>query len=444
MKKRHVSFRHLFFIFVFIFGIFFLAATAITACEKIEDRQVEDIVKNITPALIEIRRDIHCHPEYAYQEKRTSAIVAEYFQKLGLEVKTGIAGTGVLGILRGGKKGPIVGMRADMDALPITEETALPFASREKMIFDGREVGLMHACGHDIHTTILLGVAHVLSGLKEELAGTVLFVAQPAEEYGDGAQEMLKVGIFKDIRPEAMFAFHVEDTAKAGVIKYAPGYAAANVDGFDLVIKSTGCHGSDPSLCVDPISVGAQIVTALQVMVAREIDVHKDTVITVGSFHAGTARNIIPEKAELQATVRTYGEDQRKAVKEKVERLVKNICEAAGAPYMLDYIIGTPALYNDPQLLQRILPTVVRVLGGKEYVHEDLPSMGGEDFSYFAMEAPSVMLWLGVVPKDVEKTAVHSPTFIADEESIPVGVRVMSSVILDYLKGPGKGDRSRR
>lgn len=412
--------------------------------EKGLGRKVEDIIKSITPALVEIRRDIHAHPEYGFQEKRTSAIVAEYFQKLGLEVRTGIAGTGVLGILRGGKKGPIVGMRADMDALPIGEETGLPFASKEKAVIDGREVGLMHACGHDIHTTVLLGVAHVLSEFRKDLLGTVLFVAQPAEEYGDGAREMLKSGIFKDIKPEAMFAFHVDDTIKAGFIKYSSGYAAANTDGFDLIIESTGCHGSDPASCVDPICVGAQIVTALQVMVAREIDVHNDTVITVGSFHAGTARNVIPEKAELEATVRTYGENQRTLVKEKIERLVSNICEAAGAPYKLDYIMGTPALYNDPKLIQKILPTVERVLGGKEYVLLEPPSMGGEDFSYFAMEGPSALLWLGVVPKDLEKTALHSPTFTADEESIPIGVRVMSSVILDYLEGSGKGNQSRR
>ncbi|MBM3285159.1 MAG: amidohydrolase [Candidatus Aminicenantes bacterium] len=403
------------------------------------DKRVEAIVQKITPALIEIRRDIHAHPELAFQEKRTAAIVAEYFQKLGLEVRTGIAGTGVLGILRGEKEGPVVGVRGDMDALPITEETDLPFRSKEKAVFNGREVGLMHACGHDIHTTLLLGVAHVLSELRSELEGTVLFVAQPAEEFGDGAARMLKAGVFRDIRPEAMFAFHVEDTARAGVIKYATEYAGANVDGFDLVIESEGCHGSSPHECVDPVVVGAQVVTALQVMVAREIDVHNHTVITVGSFHAGAAANVIPERAELKATVRSYGEGQRLLIKEKVERLVKNICEAAGAAYTLDYRIGTPALRNDPGLVQRILPTIERVLGGKEYVQLEPPIMGGEDFSYFAREIPSVMLWLGVVPENVEKTSVHSPTFIADEKSIPIGVKVMSAIILDYFRsGPGK------
>ena len=406
------------------------------AKDTVVDRKVEAIIAGLAPAFIEIRRDIHAHPELGYQEKRTSAIVAEYFRKLGLEVKTGIAGTGVLGILRAGKKGPVIGMRADMDALPVTEETGLPFASKEKAVIDGREVGLMHACGHDIHTAVLLGVAHVLSEIRNELAGTVLFVAQPAEESGSsGALKMLEEGLFQDLRPEAMFAFHVDDSIKAGFIKYTSGYMTANVDGFGLAIESKGCHGSQPWSCVDPIVVGAQVVTGLQVMVAREINVRKDTVITVGTFHAGTASNVIPEKAELGATIRSYGEDERMLVKEKVERLVKNICEAAGARFKLDYYIGIPSLYCDPHLLQRILPTAIRVLGGKDRVIEEPPGMGGEDFSYFAREAPSVLLWLGIVPKDLEKTVSHSPSFVADEESISVGVKVMSSIILDYLRG---------
>jgi amidohydrolase len=422
-----------------LFGLFALAAPV---DKNVRDRKVDEIVSRIAPSLIEIRRDIHCHPEYGLREMRTSAIVADYFRTLGLEVKTGIGGTGVLGILRGALQGPVVGMRADMDALPITEETGLPFASKEKMLLDGKEVGLMHACGHDIHTTMLLGVAQVLSELRGSLGGTVLFVAQPAEETVGGAAAMLKAGLFAEIKPEAMFAFHVEDTIPAGQVLYTAGDATANVDGFDLAIESTGCHGSNPWNCVDPITVGAQVVTALQVMVAREIDVNNNTVVTVGSFHAGTARNIIPQKAELEATIRTYGEDQRRLVREKIERLVRNVCGAAGAPYKLDYEIGTSSVYNDPRLLQGIMPTIERVLGGKKFARETPPDMGGEDFSDFAREVPSVLLWLGVVPAGMAKTSLHSPTFLADEQSIPVGVRLMSAIILDY-PGSGPGARPR-
>jgi amidohydrolase len=397
------------------------------------DGRVDAIVTRIMPSLIEIRRDIHRHPELSMQETRTAALVADYFGKLGLEVRTGIGGTGVMGILRGRRPGPVVGMRGDMDALPIIEETGLPFASREKGVRDGREVGIMHSCGHDIHTTLLLGVARVLSELKEDLTGTVLFIAQPGEEHGDGANEMLKDGLFQDIRPEAMFAYHVDDRFKAGTIAFCPGDMTANVDGFNLTVESAGCHGASPWSCVDPIVVGAQIVTALQVMMAREIDVNHNAVITIGSFHAGTAPNIIPDRAELKATVRNYGADQRKLIRQKVERLVGSLCAAAGAPYNLDYRFGIPSVTNDPHLLRDILPVVERVLGGKGFVKEVLPEMGGEDFSHFSRLAPSVMLLLGVVPADVESTQVHSPTFIADEASIPVGVRVMAAVILDYL-----------
>ncbi len=417
---------------IFVFMIFLLVFPSLSK-EPFEKR-VEKILDEITPGLIEIRRDIHANPELAFQEKRTSSIVANYLRKLGLEVREGIAGTGVLGILRGSKPGPVVGMRADMDALPITEEIGLPFASKVKVVIDGKETGVMHACGHDVHTTILLGVANVLSKLRNEISGSVLFVAQPAEEWGDGANEMLKAGVFKDIKPEVMFAFHVDDELKPGFVRYTLGYSGANCDGFHLIIKSQGCHGSAPHSCVDPIVVGSEVVLALQVMVSREISIHNNTVITVGSFHAGTAPNVIPQKAEMRAIVRSYGEEQRKILKEKVERVIKKICESAGADYELNYYFGTPSLYNHTELMKKILPTVERILGGKNFLVEGLPEMGGEDFSYFAREIPSVILGLGVCPPDVKSNSVHSPTFLVDERSIPIGVKVMTNIILDYLK----------
>ena len=420
-------------------GIFFIICALsipldLRSKETDRDRKIQAITKDLIPDLIAIRRDIHAHPELSFQEKRTSALVSNYLEKLGFEVRAGIAKTGVLGILRGKKPGPVVGMRADMDALPITEETGLPFASKEKAIRDGNEVGVMHACGHDIHTTVLLGVAAVFSRFKQELPGTVIFIAQPAEEFGDGANEMLKAGVFKDIKPEAMLAFHVDDTIKAGTIAYTPGFAAANCDGFRLAIKSEGCHGADPYLCVDPIVVGAQIIIALQVMASREVNVQEDpTVITVGSFHAGSASNIISKQADMMATIRTYGEEHRKRIKQKVERLIAHICEAAGAAFDLEYHFGTPALYNNPELLKEILPTVDRILGGKKFLKESPRGMGGEDFSFFARETPSVMLGLGIVPKNLERVSLHSPTFLADEDSIAVGIKVMSSAVFDYL-----------
>jgi amidohydrolase len=396
------------------------------------EKKIKALTDKIAPDLIAMREDIHCHPELGLQERRTSALAADYLRKLGLEVRTGFATTGVLGVLKGGKPGPVVAMRADMDALPITEETGLPFESKERATIDGREVGLMHACGHDIHTTVLLGVASVLAQMKSELPGTVLFILQPGEECCAGAEKMIQDGAFKDDKPQAFFAYHVDDTLKAGKVGYTPGFSSANVDGFRLVINSEGCHGANPNLCVDPIVVGSQIVIALQVMISRELDVNHNAVITVGSFHAGTAPNIIPRSAELNATVRNYGEDQRQLLKEKITRLVTNLCGAAGATFLLNYEIGTPSVYNDPNLLKEVLPVAERVLGGKAALVEELPEMGGEDYAYFAKLAPAVMLGLGVVPVDRDKTSVHSPTFVADEAGIPLGVNLMANVILDY------------
>ncbi|MEN6310399.1 MAG: M20/M25/M40 family metallo-hydrolase, partial [Acidobacteriota bacterium] len=232
--------------------------------------------------------------------------------------------------------------------------------------------------------------------------------------------------------PPACFAYHGDDTLTAGRLGYPSGFSSATCDGFKLVVKSDGCHGANPESCVDPIVVGAQIVIALQVMVAREFDVNHNTVITVGSFHSGTAPNIIPRSAELLATVRNYGEDQRQILKQKITRLVTNICGAAGASFDLEYEYGTPSVYDDPALLKEILPTAERVLGGKAALVEQLPEMGGEDFSFFSKLAPSVMLELGVVPPGLEETSVHSPTFLADEAAIPIGVNLMADIILDY------------
>lgn len=424
MKKKT------FIILITIFAVL-CSITNSFAASPLENK-IKVLTDQLTPELINIRRDIHCHPELGLQEKRTSALVAEYFRKLGLEVRTGYSVTGVLGILKGGRPGPIVGMRGDMDALPIAEETELPFASKVKTVVDGREVGLMHACGHDIHTTVLLGVAAVLAGIKEELPGTILFIAQPGEECCGGAERMIQEKVFQDYKPQAFLAYHVDDTLKAGFIGYTQGFSCANVDGFTLLIKSKGCHGAGSYLCVDPIVVGAQVVTALQVMVAREIDVRNHTVVTVGYFHSGSAPNIIPESAELWATVRNYGDTQRQLLKDKITRLITNICEASGASFDLKYEFGSPSMYTDPGLLKEALETSERILGSKSALVEQKPEMGGEDFSYFGKLAPSVMLNLGVVPKDKDKTAVHSPTFIADEDSIHIGVNLMANIIVDY------------
>jgi amidohydrolase len=409
-----------------------IAATLPLAASTAMAEKIKALTRKINPALIALREDLHCHPELSLQEKRTSALVAKKLKGLGYEVRTGFAGTGVVGVLTCARTGPVAAMRGDMDALPITEETGLAFASTVRALKDGREVGVMHACGHDVHTTILLGVAEVLAALKDELAGTIVIIAQPAEENGDGARRMIEDGALRGLDPGAFFAFHVEDALKTGKVGYTSGYSSANVDGFTLTIRSQGCHGASPWLCVDPIVVGARVVLGLQELIGREIDVNRNAVITVGSFHAGTAPNVIPQAAVLEATVRNYGEDQRQLLREKITRLVTGLCAASGAACDLQYEIGIPSRYNDPALLREVLPTIARVLGPGAPV-EQLPEMGGEDFSYFAKLAPAVMLNLGVVPPDVEKTSVHSPTFIADEASIAIGVELMANIIVDHL-----------
>jgi amidohydrolase len=396
------------------------------------EQKIKAATDRLTPELIDIRRDIHCHPELGLQLPRTSGIVADYLRKLGLEVRTGYAQSGVIGILKGGKPGPVVAFRGDMDALPITEETDVPFASKDKAVVDGRETGLMHACGHDIHTTMLLGIAAVLASMKADLPGTVVFIAQPGEECCGGADLMIRDGAFKDPVPEAFFAYHVDDTLKAGRIGYSSGFMSANVDGFSLEIKSEGCHGANPWNCVDPVVVGARVVLALQTIVSRETDVWNHTVITVGSFHAGSAPNIIPRAARLDATVRNYGEDQRRVLKDKITRIVTGVCASAGAEFDLAYEFGTMSVYNDPALVREALATAERVLGSKEALVEQKPEMGGEDFSAYGTVAPAVMLMLGVVPAGLESTAVHSPTFIADEAAIPIGVNLMANILLDH------------
>jgi amidohydrolase len=424
MKKHKLS--------LFLLPLFFLALRFdLFPQAQSLDAKIEEIVRAITPDLVALRRDIHAHPELSLAETRTAALVADRLRALGLEVRTGIGGTGVLGVLRGGKPGPVVGFRADMDALPIVEETGLPFASKERAVRDGREVGVMHACGHDVHTTVLLGVATVLSRLKSDVAGTVLFVAQPAEEVGEGARAMLEDGLFRDVKPAAMFAFHVDDSAPAGIITYVPGHVTANADSFSLTVFSEGCHGANPHLCLDPVVVGAQVVLALQVMISRRLDVHSDTVITVGSFHAGTASNIIPQRADLRATVRTYGEDQRRLVREKIEQTIAGICQAAGARYSLDYAYGIPSGANDPGLTKQAAAVAERVVGKTNIVQGE-PRMVAEDFSYYGRERPAVFLWLGALPKESTAT-LHSPHFMVDEDAIPVGIRVMAAILLDAL-----------
>jgi len=390
----------------------------------------------ILPQVVAWRRDFHQHPELGMQEVRTSKIVADHLRSLGMEVRTGVAGTGVVGILKGGKPGKVVGLRADMDGLPVTEQVDLPFKSTQKATWNGQETGVMHACGHDNHIAILMGVATVLSRMRAELPGTVKFIFQPAEEGPGGAEPMVKAGVLDNPKVDAVFGLHVFPFT-AGTIVYRSGPLMASADEFTIEITGKQTHGAVPWGGVDPIVIGAQIVTSLQSIVARTVNIAKaPAVVTVGRFTAGNRSNIIPDKAELVGTVRAFDNEERTKIRDRITAMATKYAEAAGASAQVTWGLGYPVTTNDPALTEKMVPTLQRVAGpGKAIVG---PLTGtAEDFSYFQQEAPGLFFFLGVTPPGQEATAAqnHSPLFFADESALPVGVRALASLTVDYLRG---------
>ena len=420
------------------------ASLAVTSSPAPDDAAVAGRVAQEMPRVIAWRRDFHEHPELSNREVRTSGIVAAHLRKLGLEVRTGIAKTGVVGVLEGARPGPTIALRADMDALPVTEQTDVPFRSRVTTTYRGETVGVMHACGHDAHTAMLMGVAEILSGLRAQLPGKVVFIFQPAEEgppdgEDGGAPLMLKEGLFATNRPEAIFGLHVFSTLPAGVIGYRPGAFMAGSDGFQLSVTGRQSHGARPWQGIDPIVVSSEIVTALQTIVSRQVDLTQNpAIITVGSFRGGVRGNIIPDTVDMQGTIRTFDPAQREDVLARFERTVTHIAEASGASAKLT-LSGrpNPVTYNDPSLTMRAVPTLTRVAGeGK--IREIGLQTPSEDFSYFAREVPSLFFFVGVAKPDAAPgTAAdnHSPLFYIDESALPVGVRALTQLSIDYLTG---------
>ncbi|MBM3320004.1 MAG: amidohydrolase [Candidatus Eisenbacteria bacterium] len=383
---------------------------------------------------IEERRWFHAHPELALRETETRAhILAALAEFSGIEIVDGDWGTGVVAILRGDEPGPLVAWRADMDALPIAEETGRSFASTRTDTSEGRTVGLMHACGHDIHMSVALGAARVLSDARAMMRGSILFIFQPAEETGAGAAQMIEAGVFEDGRlPKCILALHDHPTLLAGRVGSCAGYASANVDAFRLTVKGKGGHGAYPHETIDPVTLAAEIVLALQTIVAREISVDRPAVISVGSIHGGSKSSAIPDEVVLSATVRSRDDETRAELQARIERTARGHAAAAGAPEpVLEYFLGTPAGYNDPKLVAEAREVFRRVLGEEnDLVYE--PGMGGEDFSYFGRIVPGFQFRLGVGREGVEM-ALHSSTFDPDEAAIPVGIRVVAEVLWDQL-----------
>lgn len=399
---------------------------------------IESKLPSVMPKVVAWRRDLHEHPELSFEEKRTSAMVADHLRKLGIEVQAPIGKTGVVGILRGGKPGPVVALRADMDGLPVTELVELPFKSKVRTQWQGQEVGVMHACGHDNHVAILMGAAEVLAGMKAQIPGTVKFLFQPAEEGLGGAQAMVDDGALKAPVPNAVFGLHVWPN-RVGQIGVRQGPIMAAAGNFKIIVKGRQTHGSSPWSGVDPIVVSSQIVLGLQTIASRQVNVaYLPSVLTVGQITGGNRSNIIPDSVVMVGTLRTFDDAMRADIAMRIKRTAEDIARSGGATAIVEIDKGGLVTKNDTTLTDRMLPTLRRVSGDVAFMN---PVMGSEDFPVFTKDIPGVFFFLGVTPKDKDPNNVpvnHSPLFFADEGALITGVRAMANLATDYLAQGGK------
>jgi len=398
-------------------------------------------IEQALPQLIELRHDIHQHPELSNRETRTSALVAKQMRALGLDVRTGIAHTGVIAIVHGGQPGPVVAVRADMDALPVTEDTDLPFRSTVRTQLDGQEVGVAHACGHDVHTTVAVGVATVLAGMRKELPGTVMMIFQPAEEgvpKGEegGAKMMLAEGLFAQTRPDAIFGLHTGPELPIGQVGFGSGSVYASSDRIRVTLHGKQAHGAHPEQSVDPVVLASQVVLDFQTIVSRTLDPIEPAVVSVGIMRGGERFNIIPADLYLEGTVRAFNEAVQDTVEARMRTILGGLTSAAGATYDFEYERMNPPVYNDPDLSAWARDSLVGTLG-TEAVVDIPPTMGAEDFAWFAKEVPGFYFRLGTVEAGTTSGGWHTPTFRAGDGSIEVGVRAMTSLVIDYLNSGG-------
>ena len=400
-------------------------------------------IEQVMPKVISWRRDIHQHPELSNREQRTAAKVAAHLEKLGLEVRTGIAHTGVVGILTGAKDGPVVALRADMDALPVTEQTGLPFASKVVSEFNGQQTGVMHACGHDAHVAMLMGVAEVLAKQKAEIAGTIMFVFQPAEEgppAGEegGAKLMLAEGLFANPSPSAIFGLHVWPGEPGQLMVKTEGIMAA-ADSFQITVKGKQVHGSSPWRGIDPINVTGQLINAINLIPARQIDVTKaPAVVSFGQVHGGIRWNIIPDDVKLEGTIRTFDSDMREDLIARMAHTSEHIAKASGAEADFHVHNFAAVTWNDPKLTDWAMPSLSWA-AAEQGVAPVKPITGAEDFSFYQQQIPGVFFFLGISPPDTPLAQVppnHSPLFDVNEDALVNGVRALSALALDYLAAP--------
>jgi amidohydrolase len=411
------------------------------------DPEVEALATAVEARVIAWRRDIHQHPELGNREFRTAELVATHLRALGIEVQTGVAHTGVVGVLRGGLPGAVVALRADMDALPVTERVDLPFASRARTVYNGEEVGVMHACGHDAHVAILMGVAEVLAGVRERVPGTVKFIFQPAEEgppAGEegGAELMVREGVLENPKVDAAFALHITSSGEVGNLFYTPRGTYASADDFRLVVRGRQTHGGYPWNGTDPIVASAQIVTALQSIVSRQMNLLENpSVVTVGKIEGGVRSNIIPEQVEMLGTVRALDPEDRRRLHERIRRVIDGVAAGMGvtAELQLPYTTAYPVTYNDPDLTEQMLPVLLAV-AGDEHVHLRRPVTGAEDFAFIAERVPGFYINLGGRPAHVaeeDAPAHHTPEFHVDDSGLGLGVRAMTAMALHFLSSHG-------
>ena len=399
-------------------------------------------VTAVNDKVVAWRRDIHANPELSNREFRTSALVAQHLRSLGIEVQTGLAHTGVIGLLKGGKPGPVIALRADMDALPVVEKTGLPYASTVRGEYQGRDVGVMHACGHDTHVAILMGAAEVLAAVRDELPGTVKFLFQPAEEgapkgENGGAKMMIEEGALLNPRVDAVVGLHISQSDVVGRASFRPLGLMASAQRFDVEISGSQTHGARPWAGVDPIVAGAQIVNGLQTIASRQIDITQHpVVVTVGQFEAGVRNNIVPETARLSGTIRTFDPNVRGQVHEKIQRIVTQVAASQGATATVDIDPGVPVTYNHAGLTEQLQGTLAAVYGSDNLIVPP-PITGAEDFSFFQEQVPGFFFFIGGRPVDVpvsEAIPNHSPYFYVDEGALPLGVHAMSRLAVDYLR----------
>lgn len=431
------------YIFLNTFAAFFFFTVTAQPDSKLPAR-LEQLARGIEPKVIEWRRHFHENPELSNREIKTAAKIEAHLRSLGLEVQTGVAHTGVVGLLKGGKPGPVIALRADMDALPVTERNSLPFASKVTTTFNDQEVGVMHACGHDTHMAILMGVAEILASMKNELKGTVKFIFQPAEEGSPkgeegGAELMVKEGVLENPKADVIFGLHISSQTELGKITYRSGGLMASVNDMKIVVKGRQAHGAAPWTSIDPIVVSAQIINNLQTIVSRNLDVTQNAgVVTVGSIHGGVRSNIIPEQVEMWGTLRALSVQDEQLLISRVRQIAEKTAEAHGATVEVEipYSSHYPVTFNNVDLTQRMVPSLKKA-AGDENVLVIAPHTGAEDFSFFQEKIPGLFFFVGARPPEIsaaDAPSHHTPDFMIDERGMITGVKAMLQLTLDYAE----------